>query len=152
MRSVQMSRLKPHVRPRSTRGAFTLIELLLVLVILIILTSVVVVRFRGRTQQAQETAAKTDIAAIGLAIDAFEVDNGRAPTTEEGLTALIQQPGNVNNWRGPYLKRDGVPVDPWGNQYVYRYPGNNNPNDYDLSSLGPDGREGNDDVANWTRQ
>jgi general secretion pathway protein G len=133
-------------RPAAT--GFTLIELLLVLVILAILMGVVVTKFTGRTRQAQETAARTDIGAIGLAIDAFEVDNGTCPSTEEGLAALVQQPGSAANWRGPYLKRDGIPVDPWGNPYVYRYPGSNHPNGYDLISLGPDGREGTDDITN----
>ena len=132
-------------------AAFSLIELLLVLVILAILMGVVVTKFSGRTKQAQETAAKTDIGAIGLALDAYEVDNGRYPTSEEGLISLVQQPSTATNWRGPYLKRDGVPTDPWGNVYLYRYPGTNNPSGYDLASLGPDGREGTDDVTNWTR-
>jgi general secretion pathway protein G len=135
---------------RARRAAFSLIELLLVLVILAILMGVVVTKFTGRTKQAQETAAKTDIGAIGLALDAFEVDNGRCPSTEEGLGALIQQPSSTQNWRGPYLKRDGIPSDPWGQPYVYRYPGQNNPTGYDLASLGPDGREGTDDITNWT--
>jgi general secretion pathway protein G len=138
-------------RSNSHRSAFTLIELLLVLVILAILMGVVVTRFTGRTKSAQITAAKSDIAVIGLALDAFEVDNGRYPTTDEGLDALIHQPSGTTNWaQGGYLKKDTVPVDPWGNQYVYRSPGTNNPTGYDLSSLGPDGREGSDDIANWT--
>jgi general secretion pathway protein G len=132
------------------RSAFTLIELLLVLVILAILMGVVVTRFTGRTEQARIAAATTDINAIGTALDAFEVDNGHYPSTDEGLAALIQQPSNAQAWHGPYLKRDSVPVDPWGNQYVYRYPGTNNSGGYDLASLGPDGREGTDDIANWT--
>ena len=134
-----------------TRSAFTLIELLLVLVILAILMGVVVTRFTGRTKAAQIAAANADINAMGVALDAFEIDNGRYPTSDEGLDALIHQPSNTTNWaQGGYLKKDTIPVDPWGNQYVYRYPGTNNPNGYDLSSLGPDGREGTDDIANWT--
>ena len=150
-----MSLLQNQIRRRNSarrrgRSAFSLIELLLVLVILAILMGVVVTKFTGRTKQAQETAATTDIGAIGLALDAFEVDNGRCPSTDEGLGALLQQPSSAQNWRGPYLKRDGIPTDPWGNQYVYRYPGQNNPTGYDLASLGPDGREGTDDITNWT--
>ena len=60
-------------------------------------------------------------------------------------------PADAPNWKGPYIKR-GVPNDPWGKPYVYRYPGTNNTNGYDLYSLGPDGREGNDDIDNWSKQ
>jgi len=143
---------KPIIRNRrsSLPAGFTLIELLLVLVILAILMGVVVTKFTGRTESARITAATSDISTIGVALDAFEVDNGHYPSSDEGLAALIQQPSNAQNWHGPYLKKDTVPIDPWGNQYVYRYPGSNNANGYDLSSMGPDGREGTDDIANWT--
>lgn len=130
------------------RSAFTLIELLLVMVILVVLAAVVVPRFTSRSEQARFTAAKTDISNLETALDAFEVDCGRFPTSDEGLRVLIEQPGNVQNWRGPYIKR-GVPSDPWNNPYVYRFPGSHNASGYDLSSNGPDGREGNDDVTNW---
>ena len=131
------------------RSAFTLIELLLVMVILVILAAVVVPKFTGRSEQARNTAAKTDIAAIDGAIDQFEVDNGRYPSNEEGLSALFQAPSGLSNWHGPYLKRSAVPVDPWGNPYQYRSPGTHNTNGFDLFSMGPDGREGNDDIVNW---
>jgi len=135
------------MRRRNT--GFTLIELLLVMVILVVLAAVVVPKFTGRTEQARQTAAKTDITVIDAAIDQFEIDTGRYPTSEEGLAALIAAPTGVTNWRGPYLKRASIPTDPWGNPYVYKYPGTHNPNGADLSSTGPDGREGNDDIVNW---
>lgn len=136
-------------RPR--RGGFTLIELLLVLVILAVLAAVVVPKFTGRSEQARTAAAKTDVALIETQLDAFEVDAGRYPTTEEGIAALVQMPASVKSWHGPYLKR-GVPNDPWGRPYVYRYPGQFNPTSYDLSSFGPDGNEGGgDDIDNWTQ-
>ena len=130
--------------------AFSLIELLLVLVILAVLAAVVVPKFTNRTEQARITAAKTDISMLETALDTFEVDNGRYPSTEEGLQALLTQPANAPNWKNPYIKRP--PLDPWGNQYVYRYPGTNNANGYDLASLGPDGREGGDDITNWSQE
>jgi general secretion pathway protein G len=133
------------------RAAFTLIELLLVLVILAILAAVVVPKFTNRSEQAREAAAKTDVSNMELAIDQFEIDCGRYPSSEEGLNALMQPPGNINGWHGPYLKRPPN-ADPWNNPYVYRYPGSHNPNGYDLFSMGPDGREGNDDIGNWTNQ
>ena len=134
---------------RNRRRAFSLMELLLVLVILGVLAALVVPRFANRSQQARETAAKADVSSIETAIGAFEIDNGRYPSTEEGLEALISSPSGLDAWRGPYLSR-GLPKDPWGNEYVYRYPGQENPDGFDLYSLGPDGREGNDDIGNWS--
>jgi len=129
--------------------AFTLVEMLLVLVILAVLAAIVIPKFSGRSQQAKETAAKSQIASIELALDAFEVDTGFYPKGNTGLDALIQQPTGAPNWKGPYLKK-GVPLDPWGNPYVYAYPGKNNAQGYDLMSMGPDGRQGgDDDIVNW---
>ena len=133
-----------------TRRAFTLIELLLVLVILGVLAALVVPKFTNRSQQARETAAKADISNIETALNAFEIDTGRFPATEEKLDVLIVAPSGVQSWRGPYLQR-GVPKDPWGNPYEYRQPGQHNPSGFDLFSLGPDGREGNDDIGNWNQ-
>jgi len=134
---------------RNIPNAFTLIELLLVMVILVVLAAVVVPKFTGRSEQARLTAAKTDISAIDGSLDAFEVDNGRYPSSEEGLGALITAPNGLAQWKGPYLKRNNVPVDPWGNAYVYKFPGQHNASGFDLYSMGPDGREGNDDIGNW---
>jgi len=86
---------------RTTAAGFTLIELLLVMVILAILAAVVVPKFTGSTLRAQMTAAKTDISNLKVALDAFEIDNGRFPTTEEGLTALIANPADLANWTHP---------------------------------------------------
>jgi general secretion pathway protein G len=78
------------------------------------------------------------------------VDNARYPDSSEGLNALVEQPGDLENWRGPYLKK-GVPKDPWGNAYVYVYPGRENESSYDLLSLGPDGKKStDDDITNWS--
>jgi general secretion pathway protein G len=136
------------MRTRPARhSAFTLVEMLLVLVILAVLAAIVIPKFSGRSQQAKETAAKSQIASIELALDAFEVDTGTYP--QGSLDALLEQPGNAQNWKGPYLKK-GVPLDPWGNAYVYTYPGKRNANGYDLMSMGPDGRTGgDDDMTNW---
>lgn len=138
--------MKTRSRPGSE--GFSLIELLLVLVILGVLAALVVPKFTNRSQQARVTAAKADISNLETALNAFEIDNGRLPTTEEGLAALISQPANVTDWRGPYLSR-GLPRDPWGNPYLYRMPGQQNPGGFDVYSTGPDGREGNDDIGNW---
>jgi general secretion pathway protein G len=120
------------------------------MVILVALAAVVVPKFTGRSEQAQVTAASTDIANLEVALDAFEVDTGRYPTTTEGLRALVEEPSNLRNWKGPYIKK-GVPNDPWGNPYVYTQPGRHNKYGFDLYSYGPDGREGgDDDIDNWS--
>jgi general secretion pathway protein G len=139
-------------RRHARRDGFTLIELLLVLVILGILAAIVVPKFSGRTEQARITAAESQIATFGTALDAFEVDVGRYPKGRNGLMDLVSAPRDAQNWRGPYMKND-IPKDPWGNDYVYECPGKNNPSSYDLYSMGPDGRAGSeDDVVNWKRK
>ena len=131
-------------------GGFTLIELLLVMVILGILAAIVVPKFSGRTEQARTVAAQSQISTCGTALDSFEVDNGYYPKGKNGLLDLVQQPRNALSWHGPYLKGGNVPVDPWGNVYIYDYPGKNDPNSYDLMSMGPDGRVGgDDDITSW---
>ncbi|MFO7959094.1 MAG: type II secretion system major pseudopilin GspG [Candidatus Brocadiia bacterium] len=138
-------------RSRARRG-FTLIELLLVMVILSVLAAVVVPKFTRRSEQARTTAARTDIANLELALDAFEIDTGRFPTSQEGLKALVEEPSGVQDWHGAYIKR-GVPEDPWGNPYVYKYPGDRNEDGYDLYSYGPDGQSGGgDDIVNWAQE
>lgn len=134
-----------------SRCAFTLVELLIVVTILGILVAMVVPRLAGRTEQARIARAEADIkGSITLALDMFELDTGKYPASDQSLAALRSEPVGVTNWRGPYLKQD--PVDPWGNPYRYVYPGKNNPKDYDLYSVGPDGSEGtSDDIGNWKK-
>ncbi|MBL9136287.1 MAG: type II secretion system major pseudopilin GspG [Verrucomicrobiales bacterium] len=141
----------PPVRRRASTAAagFTLIELLLVLAILGILAAIVVPKFSGRTEQARVTAAQSQIATFGTALDAYEVDMGSYPLGKDGLQALVQEPRDSKNWKGPYLKGE-IPVDPWNQPYLYECPGRRNNKSYDLSSIGPDGRDGtDDDIANW---
>jgi len=129
---------------------FTLIEVILVMVIITILASVVVPKFTKRSEEARISAANADIASLEVALDAFEIDTSRYPTTIEGLQALVEPPTNIVNWKGPYIKR-GVPNDPWGIPYEYEEPGRNNTYGYDLYSSGPDLREGgDDDIDNWS--
>lgn len=129
---------------------FTLVELLLVLTILGILAALVVPKFSGRTEQARQTAAQTQISNFATALDNFEVDNGYYPKGKNGLMDLVQTPRDAQNWRGPYLQKE-IPMDPWNRPYVYECPGKHNPSSYDLYSTGADGQAGtDDDVCNWT--
>ena len=134
--------------PRPASRGFTLIEILLVVIIIGILVSLVAPRLAGRSEEARIQAARADIeGGLSLALDLYEVDNGRFP---RDLEDLVAKPSGAGNWTGPYLKK-GVPSDPWKNAYVYRMPGQNNSNSYDLFSAGSDGQEGTqDDIANWT--
>src|SRR2546421_12513896 len=135
---------------RNAQHAFTLVELLLVLVILGILAAIVIPKFSGRTEQAKEQAAVTQISTFKTALDAFEVDNGYYPKGKNGLQDLIVQPRDCPNWRGPYIQSDKIPLDPWGNEYLYECPGRHNPSFYDLSSPGPPGEDNL--ISNWSAQ
>ena len=142
-----------HRRGRVENSGFTLIELMLVLVILATLAAIVVPKFTGHSQRAKVTSAETQIANFSTALDAFEIDCGRYPTTTEGLRALVDKPASDSDgWVQPYLQQD-VPKDPWGNDYVYRYPGQYNQYGYDLYSVGPDHKlGGDDDIKNWSEE
>ncbi|OGS36727.1 MAG: type II secretion system protein GspG [Elusimicrobia bacterium RIFOXYB2_FULL_49_7] len=130
------------------RKGFTLIEIMLVVTIIGILAAVVLPRLVGRGEEARISAAKLQIENLCVALDTFELDNGRYPATEEGLNALRVSPSNVKNWKGPYLKKD-IKNDPWGKPYIYKCPGLHN-KDFDLLSYGADGVEGGDnDITSW---
>ena len=128
---------------------FTLVEIMLVVAILGILAALVIPKLAGKSEEARHTTAVADIkGGIKTALDEFEVDNGFYPSS---LQDLLTQPRNTKNWHGPYL--DQLPVDPWQNPYQYAYPGKHNPTGYDLWSMGPDGKSGDqDDIGNWQTQ
>ena len=141
-------------RGRRRRG-FTLIELLVVIVVIGVLASLVAPNIFRHVGTAKETTARAQIEMLGAALDAYRLDAGRYPTTEQGLAALWQEPTadpRPTNWRGPYLRK-AVPADPWGNAYVYRAPGTASGSGYDLISTGADGRSGgageDADVLSW---
>ncbi len=140
-------------RPALNRRAagFTLVELLVVLVILGLLAGIVVPNLIGRTETANIQTTQTQIEQLGSALDMFRLEVGRYPTTAEGLEALIRQPPGVSRWNGPYLRRSTIPTDAWGNEFVYRSPGEHGP--YDLLSYGADGSPGgsgaNAEIVSW---
>ena len=134
-------------------GGFTLIEILVVIAIIALIMSLVGPRVLNYLGESKVKAAKIQIQSFGSALDLFNLDTGRYPTTAEGLTALVQSPGTIAAWNGPYLKGGVLPNDPWGKAYVYRSPGEHGP--YDIMSYGSDGQEGGTgtaaDIASWTR-
>ena len=133
---------------KSGRG-FTLIEIMLVVIIIGVLAAMVVPRLVGRTEQAKIARAKSDLSAIGLALDLYELDIGRYPESLDELVAKDAPSGVAEGttWNGPYLKK-GLPKDPWGRSYEYQRQSQHN-QDYDISSPGADGKPGSDDVTNW---
>ncbi len=128
---------------------------LLVITIISVLAAVVVPRFFGRSQETRIVAAKqTIVGTFGIAMDLFEQDTGRYPRSDEGLRALVNNP-QITNWRGPYLKSNTVPLDPWGNEYKYSFPSELTSSEflYDIVSAGPDAVFGNnDDITNHDDQ
>lgn len=135
---------------RLNKAGFTLIELMIVVVILGLLATIVMPRILDRPEQARRMKAKVDISNIKSTLALFKTDTGRFPTTSEGLEVLVSDPGIKGYNSDCYL--DKVPLDPWGNRYIYLSPGVHS-KDYDLESYGKDGEDGgtdNDaDIESW---
>ncbi|HEX2276968.1 MAG TPA: type II secretion system major pseudopilin GspG [Candidatus Tectomicrobia bacterium] len=131
------------------RAGFTLIEIMVVIIILGLLATLVIPNITGYTEKAKREKARADIASLEGALELFKADNGFYPTTEQGLDALIIKPSTGRipaKWmEGGYFKK-GVPLDPWGNRYVYFAPGRRGEG-YEIVSLGTDGQESDDDVS-----
>ena len=125
------------------RSAFTLIELLVVIVIIALLSSLVAPKFFGKLDNAKIKTTKAQLSMLSTALDAFRLDVGRYPTTEEGLKVLWEKSSDINGWNGSYLPK-AVKGDAWDKPYIYKQPGSNN-EDYDLFSYGADGNAGGED-------
>ena len=124
---------------------FTLVEILVVITIIALVMSVAGPRVISFLSESKVKAAKIQIESLASAMDLFFIDNGRYPSSSEGLSALLQRPGNTAGWSGPYLKGTVVPSDPWGRPYLYRAPAQSG--SYEIVSLGADGQEGGTGAA-----
>lgn len=124
---------------QSTRRGFTLLELLVVIAIIGLLAAYVGPKYFTQIGKSEQGVARAQIEAFGKALDAFRLDMGRYPSTDEGLQSLVDRPAAAVKWNGPYLQK-AVPQDPWGRAYLYRAPGAKD--DFDLSTLGRDGQPG----------
>jgi general secretion pathway protein G len=133
------------------QAGFTLIELLVVIIIIGLLAALVGPKLFGRVGKGKQAAAQAQIELFGAALDNFRLDVGRYPTSEEGLKAMLVNPGAVENWDGPYLKKQEIPLDSWVHPFVYKSPGEHG--DYDIISYGGDGVAGGDgenqDIVSW---
>ena len=140
-------------RRPTVRGepGFTLLELLVVMVIIGLLASYVAPRYFDQIGKSEIKVARAQLDAFDKALATYRLDTGRFPSTEQSLRALVERPADESKWSGPYLAK-ALPVDPWGNAYVYRLPGENG-RDYDLKSLGKDGQPGGSgesaDISVW---
>lgn len=151
MRAYMPHRHQPQCPRHPHDAGFTLVELLVVLAILVLLATFVGPRVIGYLGSSRTQAAKVQIESISTSLELFRIDAGRLPTAEEGLKALVSRPAAVQTWNGPYLKKSGVPLDPWGRPYIYRVPGQHG--EFDILTLGADNAPGgggeNSDVGSW---
>jgi len=135
---------------RRYQQGFTLIEIIIVVIIMSLIAALVVPRLFKKVEKSKQQIAKIQILMIEKAVKDFKLDTSRYPTTEEGLKSLMEKPSGARNWDGPYLEK-GIPLDPWGGDYTYTYPGKNYT--FEIVSFGADGKkdgEGeNKDVNNW---
>ena len=135
---------------KCNNSGFTLLELLVVMVIIGLLAGFVAPRYFAQIGKSEIKVARAQIDAFEKALETYRIDNGKYPSNEQGLQVLRIRPPGESRWDGPYLKK-AVPLDPWGNSYVYLKPGRHS--DFDIYSMGADGAIGGDgdnaDITSW---
>ncbi len=140
---------------KNYQAGFTLIEIMVVIVIIGLLVAIVSPKFMVQFENAKVKTTKIQISNLEQALKLFKLSCGFYPSTEQGLRALIEKPttGKIpeNYDEGGYLEKGKVPLDAWGNPFIYLCPGIQN--DYDIISLGRDGKEGGEgfdaDIYSW---
>lgn len=144
--------LSEQTRVSKTHG-FSLIELLIVMVIIGLLAAAVGPSLYKRISPAKQTMTRDQMQSFMVALDSYFIDTGRYPSTQQGLSVLRKNAGDIKGWDGPYLLKD-LPLDAWGNAFVYRSPGRNGP--FEIVSYGEDGLQGgegdNRDINSWQSQ
>ena len=141
--------------PAPFKAGFTLIEIMAVVLIIGLLSTLVGIAIFPQIDKSRVNAARAQLKMLDAALETFRMDSARFPTTDQGLEALIIEPTDARNYQaGGYLRERRVPDDPWGNPYLYEFPGQNNPHAYDIWSWGADGEAGGSgvdaDIVNWT--
>jgi general secretion pathway protein G len=122
---------------RDGQAGFTLVEMLVVITIIGLIMALVGPRVLGYLGESKTKTARIQIESLSAAMDLYFLDNGRYPSANEGLVALVQKPAGANGWNGPYLKSSNLPLDPWGHAYSYKIPGAKGA--YEIASFGPGG-------------
>ena len=130
---------------RQGEQGFTLVEMLVVIAIIGLIMGLIGPRVLNYLSESKVKAAKIQMQSFASALDLFNLEAGRYPSTSEGLDALVHRTPGVAAWNGPYLKGGNVPMDPWNHAYIYRAPGEHGA--FDIISLGADGQEGGSGVA-----
>ncbi len=130
---------------RESEQGFTLVEMLVVITIIGLIMGLIGPRVLNYLSESKVKAAKIQMQSFSSALDLYNLDTGRYPSSSEGLAALVQPTAGVSAWNGPYLKGAALPADPWNHAYLYRAPGDHGP--YDIKSLGSDGQEGGSGTA-----
>ena len=123
-------------RRQPREAGFTILEVLVVVTIIGLLIGLVAPAALRQLGGARTSVAKQSIERLGMVLDLYNLDMGSYPTTEQGLEALVKKPSSAANWNGPYLKAEGVPLDPWNQPFIYRSPSERQGRDYDLCSKG----------------
>jgi len=144
--------MKPRSRSTNPQAGMTLVEIMIVVAILGLMASIVGVAVFKNFQEARRQTAQTQIKDFGSALQLYNRDCGKYPTTAQGLQALVANPGNCPRWKG-YLENNTIPLDPWGNPYDYFYPGVHGQPEFEIISRGPDSEPNTqDDVVSWSTE